>query len=83
LEPHLFQQRLAHLKKAVSKEGLEFLEAHLELMEKWARAFDVGGARYGHMTSNLAEIFNDVVKGIRQLPVAAILAFTFDKCNEY
>jgi hypothetical protein len=83
LEPHLFQQRLAHLKKVVSKEDLEFLEVHLEFKEKWACAFDVGGARYSHMTSNMAEIFNVVLKGIRRLPVAAIPTFTFDKCNEY
>ena len=35
------------------------------------------------MTSNMAEVFNKVLKGIRALPVTAIEAYTFHKCNEY
>jgi hypothetical protein len=33
------------------------------LNEQWTRAYD-GGHRFGNMTTNLAESFNSVVKGI-------------------
>ncbi|KAE8811879.1 hypothetical protein D1007_11091 [Hordeum vulgare] len=39
--------------------------------------------RYGDMTSNLVECFKFVLKGARQLPVAAIAEYTFYKLNEY
>ena len=35
------------------------------------------------MTSNMAECFNKVLKGVRALPVTAIVQYTFDKMNEY
>ena len=35
------------------------------------------------MTSNMVECFNNVLKGVRSLPVTAILKYTFFKLNEY
>ena len=35
------------------------------------------------MTSNMVECFNNVLKGVRSLPVTAILKYTFIKLNEY
>jgi hypothetical protein len=35
------------------------------------------------MTSNMVECFNNVLKGVRSLPVTAILEYTFIKLNEY
>lgn len=35
------------------------------------------------MTSNMAESFNNVLRGIRRLPVTAIVAYTFSKCNTW
>jgi len=35
------------------------------------------------MTSNMAECFNKVLKGVRALPVTAIVQYTFDKMNAY
>ena len=46
-------------------------------------AHDDGGWRYGDMTSNLVECFNNVLKGARALPVTAIVEYTFFKLNEY
>jgi hypothetical protein len=63
--------------------GKEFLRWNLGEREKWARAYDHGGLRYGDMTSNMAECFNSVLKGVRQLPVTAIAKYTFPKLNEY
>ncbi|KAF1865181.1 hypothetical protein Lal_00004555 [Lupinus albus] len=36
--------------------------------EKWTQSYDEG-RRYGHMTTNLAEWVNDVLKGSRALPI--------------
>ncbi|CAK8571549.1 unnamed protein product [Lathyrus sativus] len=44
--------------------------------EKWARAFD-GGQRWGHMTSNLAETINSVLKATRNLPITALVQSTY------
>ena len=45
--------------------------------EKWTRAYDDGRWRYEFQTSNMAESFNSVLKGIRAMPVNAIVSFTF------
>jgi hypothetical protein len=50
---------------------------------KWALTFDEGGSRYGIMTTNISEVFNFVLKGIRALPVSRIVDYTNHKCNEY
>ena len=50
---------------------------------KWAQAYDAGGCRYGIMTMNISEVLNKVLKGVRGLPVSAIVEYTFKKCNEY
>jgi hypothetical protein len=50
--------------------------------EMWALAYDKGGKRCGYMTSNMAEIFNSILKGVQSLSVTMIASFTFYKCNE-
>nr|ABA99387.1 transposon protein, putative, Mutator sub-class [Oryza sativa Japonica Group] len=44
-----------------------------EPKEKWAKAYDTGGARYGIMTTNLAEVYNWVMRGARGLPLVGIV----------
>ncbi|CAK8536070.1 unnamed protein product [Lathyrus sativus] len=44
--------------------------------EKWARAFD-GRQRWGHMTSNLADAMNSVLKATRNLPITALVQSTY------
>jgi hypothetical protein len=51
--------------------------------EKWALAHDKGGKHCGYMPSNMAEIFNSILRGVRSLPVTVITSFTFYKCNEW
>jgi hypothetical protein len=63
--------------------GQAFLNRHIQDRIKWARAYDENGRRYGQMTSNMAECFNKVLKGVRVLPVTAIVRYIFDKLNEY
>lgn len=82
-EPKLFNEKYQELRAASNKAGMKFLDEHYDRRMFWSRAYDEGGVRYGQMTSNMAEIFNRVLKGIRQLPVTAIVVFTFQKCNEY
>ena len=74
--------RLLHNSKLNDK-GQNFLNNHIQKNHLWARAFDEGGRRYGQMTSNMAECFNKVLKGVRALPVTAIVQYTFIKMNEY
>jgi hypothetical protein len=50
--------------------------------EKWALAYDKGGKHCGYMTSNMAEIFNSILRGVQSLHVTIITYFTFYKCNE-
>jgi hypothetical protein len=69
--------------RKLDAKGQVFLNRHIQDRTKWARAYDENGRRYGQMTSNMAECFNKVLKGIRALPVAAIVRYAFDKLDEY
>ena len=40
--------------------------------EKWVQAFD-GGHRYGHMTMDLVECINSVLKDACNLPITALV----------
>jgi hypothetical protein len=46
-----------------------------EPKEKWALLYDTDGARYGIMTTNFAEVYNWVMRGVRGLPLVAIVEF--------
>jgi len=48
---------------------------------KWAQAYDQGKL-YGHMTINLAECMNCVLKGARTLPITALVNETCNKIND-
>ncbi|RYR78557.1 hypothetical protein Ahy_A01g003383 [Arachis hypogaea] len=51
------------------------------LCEQYVLAFDAG-YRWGHMTTNLVECINSVLKGARNLPVTALVKTTFYRLNE-
>ncbi|KAH1106845.1 hypothetical protein J1N35_010613 [Gossypium stocksii] len=40
--------------------------------EQWSQAYN-GGLRYGHMTSNLIECINFVLKGMRHLLITSVV----------
>nr|CAE03100.2 OSJNBa0017B10.15 [Oryza sativa Japonica Group] len=44
-----------------------------EPKEKWSLLFDTDGSRYGIMTTNLAEVYNWVMRGVRVPPLVAIV----------
>jgi hypothetical protein len=54
-----------------------------EPMEKWALLYDTDGARYGIMTTNFVEVYNWVVRGVRGLPLVAIVEFIIHVCTDY
>jgi hypothetical protein len=74
---------LNDLERRTNKKGKEFLKGLINEKEKWALAYDKGGKRCGYMTSNMTEIFNSILKGVRSLSVTVIASFTFYKCNEW
>ncbi|XP_058774267.1 uncharacterized protein LOC131648534 [Vicia villosa] len=45
---------------------------------KWTMAYD-NGVRWGHMTTNLVESMNGVFKGIRNLPITALVEATYSR----
>ena len=42
-------------------------------LDKWALLHDTDGRRYGIMTTNMSECYNGVLKGVRSLPLTAIV----------
>ncbi|RYQ89727.1 hypothetical protein Ahy_B09g096225 isoform F [Arachis hypogaea] len=60
---------------------LQKLVVNIDSSRTDALAFD-GGYRWGHMTTNLVECINSVLKGARNLPVTALVKATFYGLNE-
>nr|XP_025625156.1 uncharacterized protein LOC112717296 [Arachis hypogaea] len=50
-------------------------------LRHWVLAFDEGH-RWGHMTTNLVECINSVLKGARNLPVLVLVRATYYRLNE-
>jgi hypothetical protein len=51
-------------------------------LSKWALAYD-SGARYGIMTTNMSEVYNGVLKGVRALPITALITETWNRTLSY
>ncbi|KAL5141829.1 hypothetical protein HKD37_09G025104 [Glycine soja] len=47
--------------------------------EKWTMAYDREGHRYGHMTTNLSECINKVLKDCRNIPITALVKSTYSR----
>jgi hypothetical protein len=78
-----FKKKLNDLEMRTNEKGKEFLKGMMDEKKKWTLAYDKGGKRCGYMTSNMAEIFNSILRGVQSLPITAIVSFTFYKCNEW
>ena len=50
---------------------------------KWSLLHDLHGARYGIMTTNLAEVYNFVIRGNRGLPLTSIVEGVFHGTLKY
>ncbi|KAL5191311.1 hypothetical protein HKD37_04G010604 [Glycine soja] len=51
--------------------------------EKWTMAYDKEGRRYDHMTTNLSECINKVLKDCRNIPITALVKSTYSRCQKY
>ena len=51
--------------------------------KKWTMAYDIEGRRYGHMTTNLLECINKVLKDSRNIPITALVKSTYSRCQKY
>ncbi|MFQ6659028.1 hypothetical protein Gotur_028073 [Gossypium turneri] len=60
--------------RSIKGEGADYL--YNICFEQWAQAYD-GGLRYGHMTLNLAECINFVLKGTHHLPITSVVRETY------
>uniref|UniRef100_I1QDX8 Uncharacterized protein n=1 Tax=Oryza glaberrima TaxID=4538 RepID=I1QDX8_ORYGL len=63
-EKALFLGEIKCLLGVVGERPKKWLEDHMAHKVKWARAFDTNGRRHSIMTSNMAESFNNVLRGI-------------------
>ncbi|MFQ6667555.1 hypothetical protein Gotur_033525 [Gossypium turneri] len=68
-----FHEILAVL-RSINDKGTDYL-CNIPF-EQWTQEYD-GGLRYGHMTSNLAECINSVLKGTRYLPIILVVRETY------
>ncbi|RZB58187.1 Glutaredoxin-C6 [Glycine soja] len=51
--------------------------------EKWTMTYDKEGCRYGHMTTNLSECINKVLKDCRNIPITTLVKSTYSRCRKY
>ncbi|KAH1197500.1 hypothetical protein GmHk_18G051277 [Glycine max] len=51
--------------------------------EKWSMAHDTSRQRYGHMTANLSECVNKVLKDCRSIPITALVKSTYSRCRKH
>ena len=64
----------------INSEAQQWLEAIP--LQLWALSQD-GGRRYGIMTTNMFEVFNNVLKGACNLPITTLVQLTFFHLNSY
>jgi hypothetical protein len=69
----LFEYYRNEIREA-NKEALAWLDNIPK--EKWTQAHD-GGRRWGHMTTNIVESWNNIYKGVRNLPITALVQSTY------
>jgi hypothetical protein len=60
----------------------EWVSVNCPEVYKWSLAHD-NGARYGIMTTNMSEVYNTVLKGVRALPITALVAETWSRTVSY
>ncbi|KAH1203031.1 hypothetical protein GmHk_17G049368 [Glycine max] len=51
--------------------------------EKWTMTYDREGRRYDHMTTNLSECINKVLKDCHNIPITALVKSTYSRCRKY
>jgi hypothetical protein len=82
-EEKKFEARLKELEKILNDDANAWLLEQFLEKSKLTLAFDEGGSRHRIMTTNISDVFNFILKGIRAFPICSIVNYTFHKCNEY
>ncbi|KAL5177005.1 F-box/kelch-repeat protein [Glycine soja] len=80
LLPNNFNRKFNNAKQ---KEMLKKLGKISFIMEKWTMTYDREGRRYSHMTTNLSECINKILKDCRNIPITALLKSTYSRCRKY
>jgi len=78
-----FKRSLVSSEKVMNGEVKAWVQNEMGIKEKWVAALDDGGWRYGVHNTNISEVLNKVFKGIRAMPVSAIIECSFYKLNLY
>ncbi|KAL9674930.1 hypothetical protein QQ045_003129 [Rhodiola kirilowii] len=74
-----YEELMKRLKDILDvRDWLRNVDAHL-----WSLAMDTDGMRWGSMTTNASESFKGVLKHGRDLPISAVVMFTFKQLNKY
>ncbi|KAJ7972016.1 Transposon protein, putative, Mutator sub-class [Quillaja saponaria] len=79
VEPYKLHKCMEDLNKLGSDFGSWFADCPFE---KWTMAYD-GSRRFGFMTNELAECFDYLLKGARQVPITAMVRLIFCRCVKY
>ena len=74
-----FNRHMTKIRR-INSEAQQWLEAIP--LEIWTLSHD-GGRRYGIITTNMSEVFNNVLKGARNLPITTLVQLTFFRLNSY
>nr|KYP44001.1 hypothetical protein KK1_034523 [Cajanus cajan] len=65
-------------------DAFNFCKPLIQVDDKtWSMAYDADGRRYDHITTNLSECVNKVLKDCRNLPITALVRSTYTRCTEY
>ncbi|KAK1430391.1 hypothetical protein QVD17_13094 [Tagetes erecta] len=66
--------------KTLNLEAWEYLKKIKE--RKWTIIHDKSQRRWGNLTTNISESFNNTLRGVRLMPIKAIINCTFEKTVE-
>ena len=78
---YFFEFRLAKFREELTPRQREWVDDIRK--ETWTLTYDEGGRRSGHMTTNLSEAVNKVLKGARNLPITALVKVVYSRLVTY
>ncbi|KAK1414814.1 hypothetical protein QVD17_30573 [Tagetes erecta] len=70
-------ERLMKELEMTNKEAWRYLQGIEE--SKWTLLYDRGNRRWGNLTTNISESMNNVLRGVRLLPIRALMEYTFKR----
>ena len=61
----------------------QWINLHTPELEKWSLIYDTHGVRYEIIMTNMFEVYNSVLKGVRCLLITAIVEETWTRTVGY